>query len=119
MSKNEAETSQRRKGHRKRRPFQKTLKTYLATWPASASASTLAFSPPLCTVLPMKRRWWIAAIVAMTVWPTVGHADNLAKEIKKAVERSTLDQPGAKSFHLKAVLAPSFERDKESGRTGE
>jgi Gram-negative bacterial TonB protein C-terminal len=27
--------------------------------------------------------------------------------------------PGTKPFHLKAVLAPSFERDKDSGRTGE
>jgi hypothetical protein len=39
--------------------------------------------------------------------------------VRKAVERSTLDQPGTKSFHLKAELAPSFARDKDSGRTGE
>lgn len=56
---------------------------------------------------------------AMTVWPALGHAENLAKEVKKAVERSTLDQPGTKAFHLRATVAPSFERDKESGRTGE
>jgi hypothetical protein len=55
----------------------------------------------------------------MAVWPTLGHADNLAKNIKKAVERSTLDQSGTKPFHLRATVAPSFERDKESGRTGE
>ena len=67
----------------------------------------------------MRRQWWIAALAAMTVCPTVGHAENLAKEVKKAVERSTLDQPGTKAFHLRALLAPSFERDKESGRTGE
>lgn len=59
------------------------------------------------------------ALAAMTVWPALSHGDNLTKDIKKAVERSTLDQPGTKPFHLKAVLAPSFERDKESGRTGE
>lgn len=35
------------------------------------------------------------------------------------MERSTLDQSGTKPFHLRATLAPSFERDKESGRTGE
>jgi hypothetical protein len=57
--------------------------------------------------------------VAFAVWPTLGHAENLAKEVKKAVERSTLDQPGTKAFHLKATVAPSFERDKESGRRGE
>jgi len=39
--------------------------------------------------------------------------------IKKAVERITLDQNGTPSFHLKAVLAPSYDRDKDSGRTGE
>ncbi len=55
----------------------------------------------------------------MTVWQTVGHAENLPKEFKKSVERSTLDQPGTKTFHLRALLAPSFERDNESGRTGE
>ncbi len=55
----------------------------------------------------------------MATWPTLDHAEDLAKEFRKAVERSTLDQQGTKPFHLKAVLAPSFERDKESGRTGE
>jgi hypothetical protein len=67
----------------------------------------------------MRKQWLIAAVSAMAVWPTSGHAENLANEVKNAVERSTLDQPGTKPFHLKAVLAPSFERDKESGRTGE
>jgi hypothetical protein len=67
----------------------------------------------------MQRQLWITVLAALTVWPTVGRAESLAKEIKKAVERSTLDQHGTKAFHLKAVLAPSFERDKESGRTGE
>jgi len=66
----------------------------------------------------MQRQWWIAALAATMVWPTVGHAENLVKEVKKAVERSTLDQPGTKPFHLRASLAPSFERDKESHRTG-
>ncbi len=36
-----------------------------------------------------------------------------------AVKRSTLDQPSTKPFHLKATLAPSDERDKDAGRTGE
>jgi hypothetical protein len=67
----------------------------------------------------MRRQWWITAFAAMAVWPALGHAEDLAKEVKKAVERSTLDQPGTRPFHLRAALAPSFERDKESGRTGE
>jgi hypothetical protein len=35
-----------------------------------------------------------------------------------AVERSTLAQPSTGPFHLKATLAPSYERDKDSGRSG-
>jgi hypothetical protein len=46
-------------------------------------------------------------------------SEDMTGRVRKAVERSTLDQPGTKPFHLKAVLAPSFERDKESKRTGE
>jgi hypothetical protein len=46
------------------------------------------------------------------------NAEDMAGKLKKAVERSTLNHPGTKPFHLKAVVAPSFERDKGSGRTG-
>jgi hypothetical protein len=67
----------------------------------------------------MRKPCWIAAFAALAVWPILVHAESLPQQIKKAVERSTLDQPGTRPFHLKAVLAPSFERDKESGRTGE
>jgi hypothetical protein len=67
----------------------------------------------------MRGRRWITVFAAMVVWPTLGHAENLVKDVKKAVERSTLDQAGTKPFHLRAALAPSFERDQESGRTGE
>src|SRR4029077_10293645 len=48
----------------------------------------------------------------------IGRADDVGA-VKKAVERSTLNQPGTKPFHLKAALAPSRERDKDSGRSGE
>lgn len=73
----------------------------------------------LCTVSRMRRQWMITAFAALALSPTFAYAENLAKDIKKAVERSTLDQPGTKPFHLKAELAPSFERDKQSGRTGQ
>jgi hypothetical protein len=46
-------------------------------------------------------------------------ADDSEKLIRKAVERSTLNQPGTGPFHLKAVLAPRLERDRGSNRTGE
>jgi hypothetical protein len=40
------------------------------------------------------------------------------RTVKKAVERSTLNQPGTKPFHLKAEFAPSFARDNASHHTG-
>jgi hypothetical protein len=47
------------------------------------------------------------------------HAEDTVRMVKKAVERSTLNQEGTKPFHLKATLAPSFERDQQAGLTGE
>jgi hypothetical protein len=84
-----------------------------------AVAKCFVFLPLPVYSLPMQRQWLIATLAAVTVFPTVDLAENLAKDVQKAVEHSTLDQPGTKAFHLKATLAPSFERDKESGRTGE
>ena len=60
-----------------------------------------------------QRGLWLAALLA--VWSALGNAENLAKDIKKAVERCTLDQPGTEPFHLKATIAPSFERDDNPG----
>jgi len=45
--------------------------------------------------------------------------EDLAGQVKKAVEKCTLDQPGTKPFHLKAEFAPSRERDAGSNRVGE
>jgi hypothetical protein len=56
-------------------------------------------------------------LIAFVSFSGFGHAEDAAA-IKKAVARSTLNQPGTKPFHLKAELAPSLERDKDSGRTG-
>lgn len=55
---------------------------------------------------------------ALALEPTASARDP-TDSIKKAVEKSALDQAGTKPFHLKANIAPSFERDKDSGRTGE
>jgi hypothetical protein len=46
-------------------------------------------------------------------------AKDLADLVKKVVEKCTLDQPGTKPFHLKAVYSPSLERDQDSHRAGE
>jgi hypothetical protein len=45
-------------------------------------------------------------------------SEDLAGQVKKTIEKCTLDQPGTKPFHLKATYAPSFERDKDSHREG-
>jgi TonB family protein len=58
-------------------------------------------------------------LLALCLFGARSHAEDQARRIKKAVEKSTLDQPGTKPFHLKAVLAPSYARDSDSGRTGE
>jgi hypothetical protein len=63
-------------------------------------------------------RWFPLFLVALLL-PSLGHAEDLTGKIKKAAERCTLDQAGTHPFRLKAELAPSFERDKDSGRTGE
>jgi hypothetical protein len=65
----------------------------------------------------MLRHWWITFAFVLA-WPALTHSENLVKDVKQSVTRSTLDQPGTKPFHLRAAIAPSFERDKDSGRTG-
>jgi hypothetical protein len=66
----------------------------------------------------MRMTFWAAILAMAVVACTVAHADDLGGKVKKAVEHATLDQPGTNPFHLKAVLTPSFERDKDFGRTG-
>jgi hypothetical protein len=62
------------------------------------------------------------AVVAATFFLALvvqSRAEDVVGRVREAVERSTLDQSGTQPFHLRAMLAPSFERDKGSGRTGE
>jgi hypothetical protein len=60
--------------------------------------------------------WLVVALMGLSAFAAEKDPSEL---VKKAVERSTLDQAGTKPFHLKAVLAPSFTRDQGSNRTGE
>ncbi|WP_035352132.1 hypothetical protein [Edaphobacter aggregans] len=46
------------------------------------------------------------------------HSEDNVSRVRKAIERSTLDQPKTPPFHLKATLVPSLERDRASNRTG-
>jgi hypothetical protein len=67
----------------------------------------------------MRRTSCLVLLTFLVFWQTSARAEDWTGRVKKAVERSTLDQPGTKPFHLKATIAPSYERDKDSGRTGD
>jgi Gram-negative bacterial TonB protein C-terminal len=64
------------------------------------------------------RKLLCLTILIVFLCPPISTAENMVSRVKKAVERSTLNQPGTKPFRLKATIAPSFDRDKDSGRTG-
>lgn len=49
----------------------------------------------------------------------IARAEDPSAMVKKAVEKSTLDQQGTRPFHLKATCAPTNARDNDSHRTGE
>lgn len=61
----------------------------------------------------------IVALSFLSLLTFTAQAEDVSGAVKKAVEHTTLDQKSSKPFHLKAVLAPSNERDKDSGRSGE
>src|SRR5713226_1079117 len=80
--------------------------------PCSSSALT-------CKLRGMRTYKLIALMVVVFGLSAFGHAEDDVGRVKKAVERSTLNQRGTKPFHLKAVLAPSRDSDRGSNRTGE
>ncbi|UWZ82222.1 energy transducer TonB [Occallatibacter riparius] len=67
----------------------------------------------------MRKSWAFLLLLCTLACAPQGRAEDTVKRILKAVEQCTLDQRGTPPFHLKATLAPSSERDKDSGRTGE
>ena len=67
----------------------------------------------------VQKQFAVVAVLTMALGAGILKAESDSQRVKKAVERSTLDQPGTKPFHLKAELAPSQPRDANSGRTGE
>jgi len=66
----------------------------------------------------MRTRCLVAFLIGLSFVAGAARADDVAR-VRDAVKHSTLDQPGTRPFHLKAVLAPTYERDRTSGRTGE
>jgi hypothetical protein len=67
-----------------------------------------------------KPAWQLIAVFFLAFFSASNdRAEDLAGQVKKAIEKSTLDQPGTRPFHLKATYAPSRERDQDSHRIGE
>ncbi len=68
----------------------------------------------------MHRAFCVLAILCMSIFAIPSSsAENIGDQVRKAVEKSTLDQPGTRPFHLKATFAPSLERDRDKNRMGE
>jgi hypothetical protein len=73
----------------------------------------------LMDILPAMHRTWTTTILALILAISgVSHAKDAAARIRKAVEKSTLNQPGTKPFHMKAVVAPTKASERASNRTG-
>src|SRR5580693_5161149 len=67
----------------------------------------------------MRKSKTVVASVALFILASLCYAKDDAGKVRKVIERSTLNQPGTKPFHLKAVIAPTRESDRGSNRTGE
>lgn len=62
----------------------------------------------------------VASVAALLLcFPINARSEDDSARVREAVKRSTLDQAGTKPFHLKAVLAPTLGRNRDSDRTGE
>lgn len=73
-----------------------------------------------CYILRRMRKYRMtAAFLALLALSAFGREKDPTGLVKKAVERITLDQPGTKPFHLKAVLAPTRVSDNASNPKGE
>ena len=66
----------------------------------------------------MRKSKIIVALLVLFIVASFSYAKDDASKVRKIIERSTLNQPGTKPFHLKAVIAPS-RADRGADRTGE
>ena len=67
---------------------------------------------------------WVARAIATPFYLSIlcivpVRAEDLSRQVKGAVEKCTLDQPGTRPFHLKASFAPTLDRDKDANRVGD
>ena len=66
----------------------------------------------------MSRTWVLATLLAVLLSAAAGTAEDDVTRVRKAVEKSTLDQAHTKPFHMKATLGPS-RQGQGVDRTGE
>ncbi len=66
----------------------------------------------------MSRRMLLKVVVGFVLLPACLEGQDVVARVRQVADLYTLDQEGTHPFHLKADFAPSFERDKASGRTG-
>jgi hypothetical protein len=67
----------------------------------------------------MRKTWLVMLPILLFLCASNARAEDWVKRIRKSAELSTLDQSGTPPFHLKALLSPSYQRDAQSGRSGE
>ncbi len=72
-----------------------------------------------CTLRAVRINKRLVVFVSILLLPACLRAADDVAAVKKAVERSTLNQPGTPPFHLKATFAPRRPGDQSSNRSGE
>jgi len=65
---------------------------------------------------PMKRSFLL--LLLMSIASISGRGENNVERVRKVVAHSTLELRSGEPFHLKATVAPSLDRDKDSKRNG-
>ena len=66
------------------------------------------------------KRLLFAAVLTVSIAPaSFSSAEDVSGTVKNTIEKSTLDQPGTRPFHLKATYTPTNVRDNESHRIGD
>jgi Gram-negative bacterial TonB protein C-terminal len=78
-----------------------------------------ACGPRLDTLRNMRRKQLVAGLAGALAFAALCQAKkDDASKVRKVIERSTLNQPGTKPFHLRATIAPS-RADRGAERTGD
>lgn len=75
----------------------------------------MRFQPHLAVFI----TWFSLSVSSAAGRGQTSNSPQVLKQVIAIADRSTLDEGKTHPFHLHATVAPSFERDKDSGRNGE